>query len=129
MRVLQRRHLLLPLGDVSRHHHHLACLTGGVLDHTALRFDVTDAPVPEQHAIFRPLADPRGDGFLKNAFDSFLVVRMNFLKRIGALQITGVTHALLIGRAVVNSIPVPVQHRDQVGGIVGNELEKLRALS
>src|SRR2546428_138259 len=67
-------------------------------------------------------------GFLKNSFDSLLVVRMNFLKRIRPLQIGRVSQASYVGGTVIEPLSVPVDHRNQVRDILGNQLEKFRAL-
>ena len=79
-RLLQCFQVLLPLGNVARHDHHLARVAAGVFDHAPLRLNVPDGAVGPQHAILRALAGPGRDGFLKKSFDLLLVVRMNFLK-------------------------------------------------
>ena len=53
---------------------------------------------------------------------------MNFLKRIRPLQIGRVSQASYVGGTVIEPLPVPVDHRNQVRDILGNQLEKFRAL-
>ena len=44
------------------------------------------------------------------------------------MQIGRVPQTFFVGRIVVEPFSVPIDHRDQVGDIIGNESEKLRAL-
>jgi len=75
---------LFALRDITGNHDYILNPSRFIPNDAALRLDKTDAAIVQQKAILGPLPRPGGDSFAKEASDALAIVRVDFLKAIGA---------------------------------------------
>ena len=108
----------LSVCDVAVHDHQVVRLPTSISHHASGRFQDAPIPVLVAHPIFHLLAVPRLACLLCRVGHSRAIVGMDLLEsRCGLQLFGGIPKHPFVGRAVVDPLPVRIDHGDHVGGV------------
>jgi hypothetical protein len=117
-------------GDVTIHDHQLLDLSFGVANGAGGGLEGAPRAVLVAQAILETLADARFARLAGGFADFGAIFVMNLLEDRSASEFGGgVSKNLVVGGALIKAAPFDVNERDHVGGVLGDDLEELFAVS